>query len=399
MESENEIVKLVLQSFENLKKSFYKKYKVEEREEDTPIPILILRDIIESLPPTMQIIRVDGPETHEFLKNGCGYILNYDFTDNSKKCEYCRSVDATKPEQLTDLLVNRCGYSQKDIESYVNDLCSNFNIIGWEKEDLPKYLQFIPDNIIKDHLILDRKLEQTFLWQNSVSYLIKKYDRRMFPDFNKIFDIQNDPILLAEEYLKPSESSVMFGLNFNDVQKTMAEIQLIPIVPDPVKHAFKRTKELFIFGYFRYQFFTIAQHYAFLTLESAIKWCYAKFLGERAILRDQKNSNLSYQMKKPEYSKIHEFCKNNKTSGWNAKRLLVNDEDFPHNGKLLIVWLLKKGLIRKWEQDKYNAGMQLRNSYSHLESISITPPHSSLIQNVANQINQIYYNLDKISAS
>lgn len=69
MESENEIVKLVLQSFENLKKSFYKKYKVEEREEDTPIPILILRDIIESLPPTMQIIRIDGPEPHEYLKN------------------------------------------------------------------------------------------------------------------------------------------------------------------------------------------------------------------------------------------------------------------------------------------------------------------------------------------
>ena len=383
-------------SFIKLKENFYKQYKITSREEDTPIPILILKDMIESLPPAINIIQIDGPKQHEFLKNGRGFLLDYDFEyTNSDKCNFCGIVNSNNSQQLVTILTEQCGYSQNDVKSYSEDLCKEFNITGWEQENSSKYLHFVPDDIIKDPLLLEKDLKRQIIGFRNISSLERKFQRNEYPDFNKLFNLEDDTIFPEEQIFKMSESTKMFGLDLQKIQKHISSIQLIPLVPEPVQNAFSMSKNLFIFGYFQYRFFTIAQHYAFLALESAIKWCYAKSLKGKAILQDFEKKELLTEIEMPEYSKIHGFCNNNKKVGWNAKKLLVNGEKFPHSGTSLIDWLEKKHLIRKWEKNRYNAGISLRNSFSHLEYVSILTPRATPLQNVANQINQIFYNLDK----
>lgn len=51
-----------------------------------------------------------------------------------------------------------------------------------------------------------------------------------------------------------------------------------------MQRIFKAAKDLYVFGFFRYYFFTISNHYAFLAIESAIRHRYNQWLGEKAVL-------------------------------------------------------------------------------------------------------------------
>jgi hypothetical protein len=64
MTQKHDLEQIIQESFKKLKNDFYQTYKIEKREEDTWPPTLELRDIIESLPPNLQIIELLGPQDH-----------------------------------------------------------------------------------------------------------------------------------------------------------------------------------------------------------------------------------------------------------------------------------------------------------------------------------------------
>lgn len=78
----------------------------------------------------------------------------------------------------------------------------------------------------------------------------------------------------------------------------------------------------------------------------------------------------------PSYWEIEDFCYRNRRAGWEARRLIVNGDQFPYSMQKLLEWLLGRGIVTKWDWDRYryDAGVCLRNSLSHLEKASTFPP-------------------------
>lgn len=386
--AESELREIFGHAFERLKRTFYKNYRIEEREEDNPPYVLTLRDMIESLPPATQVIEIVGPPMHQFLKNGRGFLFKYDFDHlKSEQFEFLGAVDHKNPEKLVSLLVDKCGIDERKIREYAKGLCADFNLTGYFSPPQSWYLHFIQDDILKNPEAFHREVIFNFLMvPNDILY--HKFERTEHPNYSEMFNLLPDSILRSEEILKADRTSQTLNIDLQNLQRRIAHLKLIPNVPEGARHAFHLAKELFIFGYYRYGFFTIAQHYAFLALEAAVKARYVASLGSSAKLTDRKNRQLHYEMKNPRYYLIESFCRQ---QGWNRHTLLVNGEPFPHTGKKLLKWLVDKHLIRKWEMGRYDAGLQIRNSLSHLEGVTITYPDASLLERVAEQINYLFY--------
>ncbi|GAG80389.1 unnamed protein product, partial [marine sediment metagenome] len=181
--------------------------------------------------------------------------------------------------------------------------------------------------------------------------------------------IEKDPIFGAFVKLSGGEA---IGITIEDLQKHVSDIQLIPPVPEAVKRVFRIAKELYIFGYFRYIFFTVSAHYAYLVLESAIKHRYAASLGVKAILTNPKGQQ--HEISPPSWERIFKFCKRHSKEGWSAHKIRVNGESFPSTMPTLLNWLVANKLVPKWELRQYEAGVDLRHGLSHLESPSVFTP-------------------------
>ncbi len=387
---ESELRTIVQTGFAKIKETFYKNNKIEEREEDNPPYILGLRDMVESLPPSTQVIEITGPSEHESLKNGKGFLLKFDFDNlKSNNVEFCGTVDYRQPQQLTSLVAEKFKIDKNELGNFAESLCSDFSIRATWSPPNQWYLQFVPDDIVRNPEVFYNQLSFNFLNPPN-DILHEKFKRAAYPDYNKIFNLKPDPVLSLQELLK-SEADGFSNYDPEKLQKSISDIQLIPSVPDMVKCVFKRAKDLFVFGYFRYEFFTISEHYALLALEAAIKARYAASLNGVALLTDSRNTALRHELQRPTHRDIEQFIKNVRKVGWNENRLLVNGKPFPSSGKKLVKWLLEKRLVRRWEAEYYNIGLKLRNSLSHLEFVSIVPPSATMLKRVADQINHLFY--------
>lgn len=200
--------------------------------------------------------------------------------------------------------------------------------------------------------------------------------------------IEKDPTFGAFVKLSDGEAT---GITIEDLQTHISDIQLIPQVPEAVKRVFRTAKDLYIFGYFRYIFFTVSAHYAYLALESAIKHRYAASLGDKAILTNPKGQH--HEIRPPSWERIFEFCKRYSKEGWNARKIRVNGEAFLSTMPSLLNWLVTNKLVSKWEQRQYEAGVNLRHSLSHLESPSVLMPSTQPLRSTAEKINKLYSNL------
>lgn len=364
---ENELRDVLVESFNKLKETFYRNYKAEDREEDIPPLVLSRRDMIESLPPSMQIIELikyeNDPQT-----NKKAFLIKYDFDKlKSDHVEYCGSIDCNQPGKLAELITNRFQIKEKTIGGFAQDICERFSPCAMWSPPESWYLHLIPHDIVNDRESLLKELYHSF-FVFPPDMLVRKFERKLHVDYNAIYNIPSDPILPLEDVVKSDRRAPSFGLNLEKIQKAISDVHLIPAVPDDIKQVFRRAKDLFIFGYFRYEFFTIAEHYALLALESAIKARYVGSLNGVAVLTDSKDKKLRHEISMPTYRAIDRFC--SATKGWHKSRLLVNGEPFPNSGKKLLDWLENKKLIRKWERPTYDAGLNIRNILSHPERAS-----------------------------
>jgi len=200
-------------------------------------------------------------------------------------------------------------------------------------------------------------------------------------------NLRADPIFSLQELLK-RDSPYYPNVSIEGLQEEIKNIQLLPTVPESVERLFKNAKELYLFGYFRYRFFTIASHYAWLALESAMKNRYILSFGDEIILRNRKGKEV--KMSTPNYENIVNYCSKNK--GWAMHDLSVNGEKFPSNKEKLSTWLVSQGLISEWEKELCIRGLRQRNFLSHQTFAPIyTPgnPYSALVE-TSTLINKMY---------
>ena len=143
--------------------------------------------------------------------------------------------------------------------------------------------QFVPYPI-PEHL--DEYASQLFgfLGDRFWSYIQARYKKGV--DYNEKYGLKPDPILAADELLRPHPfSGSMVRLDGKPVgveewQDAVADLQLIPGVPEDVKGTFDVSKRLYVFALFEWRFFTISQHYAFLALEAAVQARWSRTLPD-----------------------------------------------------------------------------------------------------------------------
>lgn len=377
--------------FRKVKDIFNRSYPITDEEASSQL--VALRIAIFSLPCAIKVleVRVDT-DKHKQIKDEICHLIGYDFSVLGKvSVEYLGIIEASEKEKLVNILFKEYGFERKVAEDFAESFSHELRTIGVfdpSKPDL--YLQFTLYNILKN--VDEYATELFMILMLEFTPFVGRF-RKDEIDWNSEYDLKSDQILPMSEIIRKDPIMDAFvGLRtIEDVQKAISDIQLIPAVPEQVKRVFTRAKELFIFGYFRYSFFTISNHYVFLALESAIKHRYIQSLGEKAILTDKKRKDLRFEITSPSYQLVWDFCRNNKRQGWSARGLNVNDEPFPWNSSLLLDWLVEKRILRKWEKEMFREGIYLRDSLSHLEQASIFAPNSGTLERVADDINKLFY--------
>lgn len=254
------------------------------------------------------------------------------------------------------------------------------------------FTHFVPFNISKD---LDRFAQQLFgfLVDRFWSHIQRRYRSRHAVDFNMRYSLRPDPILTKEELLRPhpfSESIVHVptrqSLTIEDWQSDVADIQLIPQVPADVKSTFEAAKQLYVFGYFQWRFFTVALHYACLAMEAAVKHRWISSLPEKVMV--EYSNGVSVEEVHPEYRILY--------SHWRSdKKLKVCGKQFPDSMHDLLHSLKQKTLIVPWEAKRIQSCIDERNELSHLDMATVHTPRPSLLRDVAELTNLMF---DRTSA-
>ena len=372
------------QVFEDAKAWFRKVYPFEDEGEVSP-DIVALRDAIFHLPIPIKILelKVDTLKYPDIKDEIC-HLIKYDFTKfGVSSVEYLGIIDTSNSKKLAEILARDF---KGEAEKLAEDFCRELRIIGFGPDNLDIYYQFLRYNIKENFGRYSEDFAMLFLSQAGPGFQASQKFKKII-DYNTLYNLKPDPILSLSEILEKVEKRTWPKASIEERQKHVANIQLIPPVPEDVRRVFKIAKDLYIYGCFEYLFFTVSQHYAYLALESAIKHRYAKSLSSKAVIVNKEGEK--HIIENPTYERIWKFCKDNKKR-WNFNRITINDESFPYNGKLLLKWLVEKGIITKWEQQFYDASLFLRNTLSHLEFASIHTPNCRALERVAEQINKLY---------
>ena len=161
-----------------------------------------------------------------------------------------------------------------------------------------------------------------------------------------MFDIlKKDEIFDA--FVKIDKDGKPKSIELDDLQQHISSIVLNSKVPEEVKRVFDGAKDLYLFVYFRYYFFTISNHYAFLSLESALQ------------------------------------NRDNQLFGKPKKFVPLNE---------VIKKLAEKGIIKKEDKFIYDISRELRNSFSHLTSPPVILPFMALttLEKVKENIERLF---------
>lgn len=355
-----------------------------------------LWEIINALPCPVKILDLKvNLSKFPHAKNDVCQLTRYDFSMfNDDSVDYVGEVDLLDIAGLERALTMILNVKAEDSTSLAEELSQEFKIVGFWQDHFYYQITFYDirknlDNFIDDLLVL---FQAPFLPET----VFERF-RRKEADFNVLFHLHPDKIRTVAEEVQTAKKRLYPQTTFEQLQTSVADIQLIPEVPEDVQRVFRAAKDLHLFGFFRYHFFTISQHYAFLALESAIKNRYTQSLKGKAILRNKVGE--TFNMSTPTHQDIADYCRRESTKpktqrkkpAWKAQTLQVNGEPFPDSTKKLLEWLVNHRVITKGEQSQYDTGIHLRNSLSHLEKAVIFPPSPTVLRRTAYNINKLFW--------
>jgi hypothetical protein len=211
----------------------------------------------------------------------------------------------------------------------------------------------------------------------------------MATDFNHKYGLTPDPVLDDAELLSPDvlpssfvrvDTGVMPSLN--DFQSVLAQILLIPQVPDSVRNTFRIAKRLYLFGRFEYGFYSVTQHYAYLAIEAAILCRWTASLPNPVTVHF---NGLIQQMSVPSHGQLVELF-------WmkSGRSLLVDGLPFPNSPTKILKRLRETAIIDEMTEYRLSAVISLRNIHSHHESSTIVPPSTEILSLAADLVNTLF---------
>ncbi len=393
--------------FDRIKAKFSEIYPAEKSEESPPA-IVGMRNFIHSLPCAVKLLelRIDVKKYKHIGDDLC-QLVGYDFSKfGDRSVSYCGIIDADDTTAFNKFLTEEFGLLPS--EKFARSFCSDLATIYFSDTDKPDIHFQFPHYDIRSNV--EQFVNDMFQFISQIQ-LTSEATHKFWPkedDFNALYGLQEDQILPFSKVTEMDRTLAGFvkmsgdiakSNTIEDLQRRICAIQLIPQVPEAVKRVFRISKELYIFGYFRYIFFTVAEHYACLALESAIKNRYAISLGEKAILTNTKGHQ--HEIRPPSWERISDFCFCHRKEGWDTRKkahqVKVNGEDFPATMPKLLNWLVTNKIVFKWERPRYEAGVHLRDSLSHLESPSVFMPSAQMLKITAEEINKVYSKVAKQS--
>ncbi len=275
-----------------------------------------------------------------------------------------------------------------DDESY-RDSIGNLQFSGCWTWDSTEIVDFVPYDIRKFPTEYGKYLAQN-LFMSHADGLMSRFKKEI--DFNALYGLAEDPVLPLEEWTKIDPTTALFvklsdgkPFSIEERQKHICNIQLIPKVPNDVQVTFCRAKDAYICGYFRYDLFTVAVHYASLALEAAVKARWSISLPKKVTITCGKDT---VEMHFPSHTKIFDLCMRNR---WRSPNVLVDGQPFPFSSNALLNWLEAQRIVTKWEREGIRIGLNMRNALSHPEHSSTDIPSSDKLRFVAGLVNKLFH--------
>jgi hypothetical protein len=216
-------------------------------------------------------------------------------------------------------------------------------------------------------------------------------------DFNKKYGLVPEPILDDADVLSPDVLSSSFARvdtgvmpSLRDVQSELAQILLIPQVPESVRETFRIAKRLHIFGRFEYGFYSVSQHYASLAMEAGLLSRWTASLPNPVLVEAE---SFRQKMSKPSHSELAEVCFKV------GRKLRVDGHPFPHSPTKVLRRLRDTAIINKATDDGISVVIGIRNDLSHHEFSTVLPPSTRTLSLVAELINTLFDRLPCTAAS
>jgi len=271
------------------------------------------------------------------------------------------------------------------------EIIRNLKSTGFRDYQSLDIVDFIPFDIRERPETYAGYFAESLLMDNS-EMLIPKFRKEI--DHNAVYGLQTDPILSLEDWTKIDPTTAMFvnlmdgkPPTFQERQEAVCDIQLIPKVPRDIQLTFQRAKDIYVSGYFRYDFYTVAVHYAALAIEAAIKARWTASLPQNVTLAcGGKTRDMAF----PSQTKIFEFLMKEK---WDRNKTLVEGKPFPASTEKLLDWLEREGIVTKWERGRLRIGLNMRNALSHVEHSSTNIPSSNELRFAARSINTLFHSV------
>lgn len=373
---------LFTNSFEFAKKDLTNYYS-KKPDEITPKEQTILTGL-SKLPFPVGIIDISvDNKKYPHLEDDIIQLIHYDLEKmGMKQTTYFGKISSNKDE-LTNVLVQYFKIDKNDSNQIADDITINFEYTGFFPSRTSR-IRFTRYNIKNNPKRFYDDFRHLFITDFN-EYFMAQYDTEVKVDFNLRYKLKSDTVLSDIDLLVPD---VRTSLSLEKLQEIVSDMQFSPHVPKSIQEEFQRAKDLFVFCYFKYEFYTLSVRSALFSHESAMKLRYIQSLGNKAIIKH--NSEILQKYTDPSYHDISNSVRQlMRQKGWKLKHITVNDKKFPLTMKNIMNWLIENG-IPKWKFQMYHAGNYLRNSMAHTEQQIILSPSSTILHNIVYDINEIF---------
>lgn len=382
-----------------LREDFHRSYPFKNDGDVSP-SLVALRDAFHAFPVSADVILIDAGSKQSvghygsivmganFSAGPIWTLIAHHMVDTSRKgVRFHGSRKLADLDSCLPLLAESFGL---DDETY-RDSIGNLQFSGCWTWDSTEIVDFVPYDIRRFPTEYGRYLAQN-LFMSHADGLVSRFKKET--DFNALYGLAGDPILPLEEWTKIDPTTALFvklsdgkPLTIEERQQSICDIQLIPKVPDDVRVTFRRAKDAYILGYFRYDFFNVAVHYASLALEAAVKARWSASLSQKVAITCGGDR---VEMHFPSHTKISDLCRRNT---WRGRTVLVDGQRFPFSPNALLDWLEREKIVTKWEREGLRIGLNMRNALSHAEHSSTDIPSSDKLRFVAGLANRLFHSL------
>jgi hypothetical protein len=360
-------------AFQEVKRRLEVRYRLED-DGSGPPNIVAMRTLIDSLPCPVKVVelRFDG-KRHLHLRDDVCPAIIYDLANLGCSSIEIRGVVDAYDQATVVKTLTEFGLPLAEAEYFAHELQGDAKIMGFFDSEGPHMaLQFAfydprkdPDQFVWD---LEMHLEN---WLKTIRTPVEAID------YLALYHMKPLPVLTRQKLLAadPATRNIVRWtgkrfqpLTLSELQRRVRTCVLIPPVPESVQRVFERARDLYVFGYFKRPFFTVAEHQAVLALKVAVKHRYCQALGDTVTLLtwDGKETVLH----RPDYERVWRTW--NEARGAKRRRvaneppvsappLTVNGAPFLSSMPSLLDWLVENRIITKWERKECDHYRQVRD--------------------------------------